>query len=422
MLDNSIEENILNNKEFTYEDIFLNDVVFELYAKEDIVTQDNQGTNWFDAGEKVATITTGKGAEFTKDCNGICSYTVDKETGNVTMNLPLGKYELKEINTIYGYVLPEVNSWDLEFKWNSQTEKYVYDISGNMDNGILKVKNELPKTYISIIKKDSKSEKAVPGTVFGFYSKDNIYDRNGNVIVNAGEKIATVITDENGIAKVPFSVPLMSEGYQKANVEGETPTAGASNVTEETTVTDENVEKQTEAVTGEAAKEKAEGETTTETVTGEDETETKDEEVLDDVNAGLNSGDYFFLEESISDSYFIDEEPIFVHVEYKDQDTKVIKAEAVMENTQTEVEIDKMMIASSVELSDCHLVVSDKDGNDIVSWISGNSESVVITEKAEELGYENLAASVDEKEILLLMVCCMAWNILYLKESRQTVM
>ena len=84
-------------------------------------------------------------------------------------------------------------------------------------------------------------------------------------------------------------------------------------------------------------------------------------------------------------------------MEYKDQDTKVIKAEAVMENTQTEVEIDKMMIASSVELSDCHLVVSDKDGNDIVSWISGDSESVVITEKAEELGYENLSASVDEK-------------------------
>ena len=107
----------------------------------------------------------------------------------------------------------------------------MYDISGNTDNGILKVKNELPKTYISIIKKDSKSEKAVPGTVFGFYSKDNIYDRNGNVIVNAGEKIATVITDENGIAKVPFSVPLMSEGYQKTNVEGETPTAGTSNVT-----------------------------------------------------------------------------------------------------------------------------------------------------------------------------------------------
>ena len=392
MLNNSMSENILNNKEFTYEDIFLKDVVFELYAKEDIVTQDNQNTNWFDAGEKVATITTGKGAEFTKGCNGICSYTVDKETGNVTMNLPLGKYELKEANTVYGYVLPEVNSWNLEFKWNSQTEKYVYDISGNTENGILKVKNELAQTDISIVKKDKKSEKAVPGTIFGFYSKDNIYDKDGNIIVKAGEKIATVMTDENGVAKVPFSVPLMSEGYQKADNNGETPTVG-DDASEETTVTDENVEKQTEAV-----KEKAAVETTTESVTGEDETKVNDNEnVSDDVNIGLNSGDYFFLEESISDSYFIDEEPVFVHVEYKDQDTKVIKAEAVMENTQTEVEIDKMMIASSVELKDCHLAVTDKEGNDIVSWISGNAESVVITEKAEELGYENLAASIDEK-------------------------
>src|SRR5699024_3500610 len=66
VLQNNMQGNILNNKVFTYENIFLNGVVFELYAKEDIVTQDNQGTNWFDAGEKVATITTGKGAEFTK--------------------------------------------------------------------------------------------------------------------------------------------------------------------------------------------------------------------------------------------------------------------------------------------------------------------------------------------------------------------
>ena len=40
--------------------------------------------------------------------------------------------------------------------------------------------------------------------MFGFYSRNNIYDRKGNVIVNAGEKIATVTTDEKGIVKVPF--------------------------------------------------------------------------------------------------------------------------------------------------------------------------------------------------------------------------
>ena len=381
VLKNSVQGNILNNKEFTYEDIFLNDVVFELYAKEDIVTQDNQGTNWFNAGEKVATITTGKGAEFTKGCKGICSYTVDEATGNVTLNLPLGKYELKEVNTLYGFVLPEVNSWDLEFKWNNQTEKYVYDISGNTENGILKVKNELAQTDISIVKKDSKTEKAVPGTRFGFYSKDNIYDRNGNVIVAAGEKIATVVTDENGVATVPFSVPLMSEGYVKENIAGEAPTVENDTTTVEPTTSGATVEEQTETVTDE---------TTTEA--GEDVSES-----MNDINIGLNSGDYYFLEESISDSYFIEEEPVFVHVEYKDQDTKVIKAEAVMENTQTEVEIDKMIIASSMELPNCHLVVTDKDNNEIISWISGNADSVVITEKAEELGYKNLSASIDEK-------------------------
>lgn len=380
VLDNSIEGNILNNKVFTYENIFLNDVVFELYAKDDIATQDNQGTNWFDAGEKVATITTGKGAEFTKTCKGICSYTVDEATGNVTLNLPLGKYELKEVNTLYGFVLPEVNSWDLEFKWNNQTEKYVYDISGNTEEGILKVKNELAQTDISIVKKDSKSEKAVPGTRFGFYSKDNIYDRNGNVIVAAGEKIATVITDENGVATVPFSVPLMSEGYVKENIAGDTPTVGNDTTTEEPTTSGAAVEEQTETVTDE---------TTTEA--GEDVSES-----VDDVNAGLNSGDYYFLEESISDSYFLEEEPVFVHVKYKDQDTKIIRAEAVMENTQTEVEIDKKIIASSIELPNCHLVVTDKDNNEIISWISGNADSVVITEKAEELGYKNLSESIDE--------------------------
>ena len=51
---------------FVYEDRFLKGCVFEVTAAEDIVTQDNQGTNWYDKGELVATITTGKGAEFTR--------------------------------------------------------------------------------------------------------------------------------------------------------------------------------------------------------------------------------------------------------------------------------------------------------------------------------------------------------------------
>lgn len=357
---------ITGTKKFLYEDIFLKDVVFELYAKEDIVTQDNQSTNWFEAGEKVATITTGKGAEFTKSCEGICSYSVDETTGNITLNLPLGKYELKEVKTLYGHVLLETNTWDLEFKWNNQTEKYVFDCSGNTDNGILKVYNDFPTTDFSIIKKDDKTEEIIPGTVFGFYSKDNIYEKDGNVIVAAGEKIATATTDENGIAKVPFSVPVMSEGYVNVNSDTENST------TEETTTTNET---QTETTTDNA----------------------DSFDIANNVNAGLNSGDYYFVEESVSDSYFLDETPVHVHVEYANQDTKVIKAEAVKKNTKTVTEIDKMMVASSVEVPGCHLAVTDKEGNDIVTWISGDKDSVVITENAVELGYENLSVAMNEK-------------------------
>lgn len=60
----------------------------------------------------------------------------------------MGKYELREVQTKYGFVLPEINTWDLEFKWNSQTDEYVYDISGNTTDGVLTVTNDLPTTDI----------------------------------------------------------------------------------------------------------------------------------------------------------------------------------------------------------------------------------------------------------------------------------
>ena len=301
---------------FTYSDIFIKDTVFELYAKEDIVTQDNQGETWFKAGNKVATITTGKGAEFTSDCEGICSYSVD-DNGRVEVNVPLGKYEIKEVKTVQGRVLPENRSWDLEFVWKSQLDEYVYDTSGNTTDGVLKVINEFPKTEISIEKKDGKTNEPIPDTVFGFYSKDNIYDKDGNIIVKANEKISTVITDKYGKAVIPLSVPV-----------------------------------------------------------ADDET--------------YNTGNYYFLEESISDSYYLAKEPIAVYVSYKDQDTPLIKAEAVVKDTQTEVEIDKRMIASSQEIAGCKLKITDSKNGEIVSWTSGDAKSVKISQDLEKLGYSNL--------------------------------
>lgn len=307
---------------FNYKDTLLNGVVFELTAREDIMSQDNQGTVLFKKNSVVAKITTGERAEFTNDCNGICNFVLNDD-GTITLNVPLGEYTLKEVKTKYGYVLPEQSFWDLSFKWNNKDDEYVFDISENSKDGKIDIHNDMVKTDITLEKQDSKTNEPVGNARFGFYSRDNIYDRNGNVIVAVGEKIATVTTDKEGKAKIPFDVPAMDEGYGK-------------------------------------------------------------------MEGNLNSGDYYFLEESVSDSYYINREKHQVHLEYKDQETAVVSAKAVVKEDQTETVISKKMIASSVEIKDCHLKISDENGNEIVSWITSDISSVKLNEKIDEMGYDNV--------------------------------
>ena len=307
---------------FNYKDTLLNGVVFELTAREDIMSQDNQGTVLFKKDSVVAKITTGEKAEFANDCNGICNFVLNDD-GTMTLNVPLGEYTLKEVKTKYGYVLPEQSSWDLSFKWNNKDDEYVFDISENSKDGKIDIHNDMVKTDIILEKQDSKTNEIVGNAKFGFYSRDNIYDKNGNVIVAADEKITTVTTDKEGKAKIPFDVPVMDEGYGK-------------------------------------------------------------------MEGNLNSGDYYFLEESVGNSYYIKREKHQVHLEYKNQETAVVSAKAVVKEDQTETVISKRMIASSVEIKDCHLKISDENGNEIVSWITGDISSVKLNEKIDEMGYDNV--------------------------------
>ncbi len=253
----------------------------------------------------------------------------------MTLNIPLGEYTLKEVKTKYGYVLPKQASWDLSFKWNNKDDEYVLDVSENSKEGKLDVYNDLVKTYITLEKQDSRTGEPIAGAVFGFYSRDNIYDRKGNVIVKAGEKIATVTTDENGVAKIPFNVPVMDEGYGKVDEQGKL------------------------------------------------------------INEALNSGNYYFLEESVSDSYYIDREMHEVHLEYKNQETAMVSARVMVKEDQTETVISKRIIASSVEIKDCHLKISDENGNEIISWISGDISSVKLNENLKKMGYSNVHVEKD---------------------------
>lgn len=323
------------NGQFIYEEKPLKGATFEIYADGNIETQDNQGTNWFDDGELVATIKSGEKAVFTKDCKGITGYEV--KDGIVTVNLPLGKYKVKETKTLYGYLLPD-KDWSVEFNWNNKDEEYVLNsTSATNTEGILSVFNERVKTAVEIKKTDEETTKPIKDVTFGLYSKDAIYNADGKQIVAAEEKLGTVITDEKGQAVFNLDLPLMSENYGKEAASGSAVSVSGSAVTAETNT--------------------------------------------------LNSGDYYLKEESVPGGYYLDSTLLPVHLEYKDDKTAVIEKKLTHKNKQTEVQMDKTSVAGSEEIEGCHLQISDEDGNVILSWTSGTTTEVKVN---QDLGYQNL--------------------------------
>lgn len=367
---------------FIYENRFLKGAEFEVYAAEDIVTQDNQGTHWYEKGELVTTITTGEGAEFVKECKNITGYMVD-EDGTVTVNLPLGKYHVREKNTLYGYVLPG-QGWDVEFHWNNKDEEYVLNATDSTDeNGVLRVENARAKASVSLLKTDAVTKKAVEGAEFGIYTRHDIYNVDGERIVDAGTMLGTVKTDAQGKTVSEIDFPLMSEGYVPATGSGM------------------NGEKAPEKEGDQKTEDSNESENADDSEDVEKPEESSKPETGEERNPLLNSGDYFLKELSVPESYYLDDETEYpIHLEYQNQETEVIAADVQAENTQTSTTISKTAITNSGELAGCELQITDAEGNVIAKWISGNAESIVLNDSLEGMGYRNVTAVLDEKGAL----------------------
>lgn len=105
---------------------------------------------------------------------------------------------------------------------------------------------------------------------------------------------------------------------------------------------------------------------------------------------------YYLKEIFVSDSYYLDEESIPVQLCYKDAVTPVIYVNCRKENKQTTNEIDKLSVADSSEIAGCNLVITDAEGKEIISWTSGDKDSVKVS-VTEKDGYCNLKYSFDEK-------------------------
>ncbi len=394
---------------FVYEDRFLRGCVFEVTAAEDIATQDNQGTNWYDKGELVTKITTGRGAEFTRECKDITGFTVD-EDGTVSVDLPLGKYHVTEKETKYGYVLPE-QGWDVEFNWKNKDEEYVLNATDATDkDGVLNVANARAKAAISLLKTDAATRQAVEGAVFGIFTRNDIYNADGKKIVAGGTQLGTVTTDADGKAKSDLDLPLMSEHYPKTatdsavNAEPSEPPAGETvpsfaklltlanpwNAALERDTEDADDDYGEDTEINDDAEDESEDGTTGEAKDDSESILTTDSAIT------LNSGDYYLKELSVSGSYYLNPAEYPVHLEYRDQETTVIADDVKAENTQTNTVISKKSIANSEELPGCELNITDTEGRVIVSWISGNKESVKLNDALESMGYRNLSTSLNE--------------------------
>lgn len=345
--------------QFIYEQANLAGATYEIRAHGDIVTGDRQGTLWYADGDLVATVTTGEEGQVdevkfsptrTPATYDFLTVSHDGTTGEVTITLPLGSYDIAEVQAPYGFVLTD-QTYTVTFGWNDQSndvvlaqtivdhtqdgdETYSYDIVNASDAsdeqltgqpGTIQFENarvlpvpETPedlvdKIGVGIHKQDAETSQPLAGAVYELYTVDAIYDIDGNKLADAGTLLATSSpTDETGFTWFDVDVPIRGEAY-------------------------------------------ASGET----------------EPADGVwDARYNSGNYQIIEITSPDGYLLDPTPIAVSFTYPGPQT----AWQVVAGTQSDQPLDKLTIhktdVGGKELPGAELTVTTLDGEPVDSWVS----------------------------------------------------
>ena len=345
--------------QFIYEQANLAGATYEIRAHGDIATGDRQGTLWYADGDLVATVTTGEEGQVdevrfsptrTPATYDFLTVSHDGTTGEVTLTLPLGSYDIAEVQAPYGFVLTD-QTYTVTFGWNDQSndvvlaqtivdhtqdgdETYSYDIVNASDAsdeqltcqpGTIQFENarvlpvpETPedlvdKIGVGIHKQDAETSQPLAGAVYELYTVDAIYDIDGNKLADAGTLLATSSpTDETGFTWFDVDVPIRGEAY-------------------------------------------ASGET----------------EPADGVwDARYNSGNYQIIEITSPDGYLLDPTPIAVSFTYPGPQT----AWQVVAGTQSDQPLDKLTIhktdVGGKELPGAELTVTTLDGEPVDSWVS----------------------------------------------------
>ena len=185
---------LLDNAKGTVEHLFeyitgsLTEVTFNVYAAEDIKAADGVSEDYFKADELVGTITT--------DTNGIAQLG----------DLPVGKYYVKEAETAHGYVLDgEPKFVDLSYR-DQDTPVVTYDEAWQ---------NNRQKVKVTVLKKEKDTERVLAGGIFGLFTREDIKNASGDVLMEADTLIELKTTNENGQITFTADLPVDGNYYVK---------------------------------------------------------------------------------------------------------------------------------------------------------------------------------------------------------------
>lgn len=185
---------LLDNAKGTVEHLFeyitgsLTEVTFNVYAAEDIKAADGVSEDYFKADELVGTITT--------DTNGIAQLG----------DLPVGKYYVKETETAHGYVLDgEPKFVDLSYR-DQDTPVVTYDEAWQ---------NNRQKVKVTVLKKEKDTERVLAGGIFGLFTREDIKNAGGDVLMETDTLIELKTTDENGQITFTADLPVDGNYYVK---------------------------------------------------------------------------------------------------------------------------------------------------------------------------------------------------------------
>ena len=169
------------NLKFEYDVRNLPDAVFEVYAKEDIYSADNQKDLIYHKDDLVETLTTGT--------DGLAT----------SKSLPLGNYYVKEKTAPEGFVHSEIIK-DIKLTYADQNTSIVFDNA--------EYQNQRQRVQVKVNKKDEENKTPLSGAVFGLYSKEDINGHDGSKLVSKDTLIETETSNLQGLVQFKADLPL----------------------------------------------------------------------------------------------------------------------------------------------------------------------------------------------------------------------